>query len=346
MAVGFGRAIVSCDLAIDLGTANTLVYASGRGVVVDEPSIVSVDMRTGSLVAAGVGAKELLGRAPRSLATVRPLSAGLIADFEATEAMLRYFINLANPRVSLARPRVLICVPSATTDVEQRTVEDAGYSAGARKVFLIEEPMAAAIGAGLDIIESQAKLIVDIGGGTTEVAVISRGDVVNSISAPMGGDQYDLAVSGYLRSQYELALGENTSERLKIALGSVTPQTIEPTAEISGRDLTTGLPRTITISAAEIREALADPWSQTLAIVRQALDETPAEISGDIIEHGIVASGGGALLRGLSGRLADNTGIKTRVAFDPLRCVVSGAGRVLEDLVGFDPLLLTRPRRR
>ncbi|MCH9816720.1 MAG: rod shape-determining protein [Actinomycetia bacterium] len=344
--MGLSQAVVGRDLAIDLGTANTLVYARGRGVVVDEPSIVSVDMRTGSLVSAGGGAKEILGRAPRSLTTVRPLTAGLISDFDATEGMLRYFLNLANPRASLARPRVLICVPSGTTNVEQRTVEDAGYSAGARKVFLLEEPMAAAIGAGLDIFDSQAKLIVDIGGGTTEVAVISRGDIVNSISAPMGGDQYDVAVADYLRSEYGLALGESTSERIKIELGSVAPQTTEPTAEISGRDLETGLPCTVTVAAAEIREALAEPLRQTLAVVRRTLDETPPEFSADIIEHGLVLSGGGALLRGLPTVVTEETGIKSRVAFDPLRCVVTGAGQCVDDLSGLDSILLSRPRRR
>jgi rod shape-determining protein MreB len=343
--VGLGSVILGRDLAIDLGTSNTLVFARNRGIVIDEPSVVSWDLRSGSLVAAGIGAMDVLGHSPGAPTAVRPLSAGLVADFAATEALLRDFMTRANPRAAIARSRVLICVPSGTTDVERRTVEDAGYSAGARKVFLLEEPMAAAIGAGLDVFGSTGKMIVDIGGGTTEVALIAHGHAIVSVSAAIGGDRCDQAISDHFRSKHALQMGDRTCERIKISLGSAFPREMEPEAELVGLDVPTGLPRSQVVAASEIRAALADPISEIVTAVRSALDKVPPDLASDVMEGGILMSGGGSLLRGVAERLASETHLEVKVAEDPLRSVVIGAGRVMDNVRALDSLLVARPRR-
>ena len=343
--MGWDIAVLGRDLAIDLGTANTLVYVRGRGIVVDEPSVVTVNTKSGALVSAGARAKDMMGRTPQDVTTLRPLSDGVIADYEATEDMLRQFIGRTRTGRSLARPRVVICVPSGVTGVERRAVEDAGYSAGARKVFLIEEPMAAAIGAGLPIYEPAGSMVVDIGGGTTEVAIISLGGIATSLSVRVGGDQCDEALVQYVKQEYSLLLGERTSERIKIAIGSAHPLDEEPEAEIRGRDLLTGLPRTIVVTAAEIRAALDEPIGRIVDAVKLGLDRTPPELAGDVMDRGIVLTGGLALLRGRADRRTQETRHPVRGADDPQRCVALGAGRCVEDFGALEPLLLNRPRR-
>lgn len=338
-------AVLGRDLAVDLGTANTLVYVRGRGVVLDEPSVVAIDTKSGALIAAGSRAKDMVGRTPAEVAVIRPLSDGVIADFEATEDMLRYFIQRAHAKRALAKPRVVVCVPSGITGVERRAVEDAGYAAGARKVFLIEEPMAAAIGAGLPVYEAAGSMVVDIGGGTTEVAVISLGGVVTSLSVRIGGDVLDDALVQYAKKEYSLLLGERTAERIKVTIGSAYPAPDEPDAEIRGRDLVSGLPRTVVVTAAEVREALDEPVTAIVDAVRTALDRTPPELAGDVMDRGIMLTGGGALLRGMAERLEHETRMPVRVAEDPLRCVAFGAGRCVEDFAALEPVLAARPRR-
>jgi len=343
--MGFEAAVLGRDLAVDLGTANTLVYVRGRGIVVDEPSVVAIDGQSGSLIAVGARAKDMVGRTPDQVLAVRPLSQGVIADFEATEDMLRHFIQRAAPRRALAKPRVVVCVPSGITSVERRAVEDAGYAAGARRVFLIEEPMAAAIGAGLPVYEAAGSMVVDIGGGTTEVAVISLGGVVVSMSARVGGDAMDTALIHYMKKHYSLLLGERTAERIKGTIGSAYPTLDEPDAEIRGRDLASGLPRTVVVTSAEVREALDEPVTQIIDAIRTTLDRTPPELAGDVMDRGIVLTGGAALLTGLDQRVAHETRMPVVVAPDPLRCVAIGAGRCVEDFAALEPLLMNRPRR-
>lgn len=345
LTMGFEAAVMGRDLAVDLGTANTLVYVKGRGIVVDEPSVVAIEEGSGAVIAVGARAKDMLGRTPDEVQALRPLSDGVIADFEATEDMLRHFIQRAQPRRALAKPRVVVCVPSGITGVERRAVEDAGYAAGARRVFLIEEPMAAAIGAGLPVYEAAGSMVVDIGGGTTEVAVISLGGVVVSMSARVGGDAMDDAIIQYLKKHYSLLLGERTAERLKLTIGSAYPTPDEPDAEIRGRDLVSGLPRTVVVSAHEVREALDGPVTDIIDALRTTLDRTPPELAGDVMDRGIVLTGGGAQLQGLAERLRHETRMPVRVAPDPLRCVALGAGRCVEDFGALEPLLMNRPRR-
>ncbi len=333
------------DLAVDLGTANTLVYVRGRGIVVDEPSVVAVDQTTGAAIAVGERARDMIGRTPDDVAAVRPLQVGVIADFEAAEDMLRHFVQRAQPRRALAKPRLVVCVPSGITGVERRAVEDAGYAAGARRVYLIEEPMAAAIGAGLPVYEAAGSMIVDIGGGTTEVAVVSLGGVVVSMSARVGGDAMDDSLVQHMKKHYSLLLGERTAERIKVSIGSAYPAADEPDAEIRGRDLVSGLPRTIVVSAKEIREALEEPVTAIVDAVRTTLDRTPPELAGDVMDRGIVLTGGGALLQGLDRRLEHETRMPVRTAPDPLRCVAVGAGRCVEDFSNLQSLLMNRPRR-
>ncbi|MAT60899.1 MAG: rod shape-determining protein [Micrococcales bacterium] len=343
--MGFETVIMGRDVAVDLGTANTLVYVKGRGIVVDEPSVVALEESSGAVIAVGVRAKEMLGRSPGEVQVTRPLSEGVIADFEATEDMLRRFIQQAQSRRALAKPRIVVCVPSGITGVERRAVEDAGYAAGARRVFLIEEPMAAAIGAGLPVYEAAGSMVVDIGGGTTEVAVISLGGVVVSMSLRVGGDAMDDAVIQYFKKEYSLLLGERTAERLKSTVGSAYPAPEEPDAEIRGRDLVSGLPRTVVSSAREVREALDGPVVDIIDAVRTTLDRTPPELAGDVMDRGIVLTGGGAQLTGLPERLHHETRMPVRVAPNPQDCVVQGAGRCVEDFAALEPLLMNRPRR-
>ncbi len=337
--------LVGRDMAIDLGTANTLVYVRGRGIVLNEPSVVAINNRTGGILAVGAEAKRMIGATPSHIVATRPLKDGVIADFETTERMLRYFIQKVHRRRHLSKPRVVVCVPSGITGVEQRAVKDAVYSAGARKVFIIEEPMAAAIGAGLPVHEPTGNMVVDIGGGTSEVAVISLGGIVTASSLRYGGDQLDNAIIQYVKKEYSLMLGERTAEQIKVAIGSAFPMPDEPHAEIRGRDLIAGLPRTIVVSSEEIRRAIDEPVNQIVAAVRSALDHTPPELSGDIMDRGIVLTGGGALLRGLDERLRHETGMPVLIADRPLECVALGAGKCVEEFEALHEVLISEPRR-
>jgi len=328
-------AIIGRDMAVDLGTANTLVYVRGEGIVLDEPSVVAINEHDGRPLAVGLEAKRMIGRTPSHITAVRPLRDGVIADFEICEKMLRYFIQKVHSR-RWAKPRMVIAVPSGITGVEQRAVRDAAEFAGARKpAYTIEESMAAAIGAGLPVQDPTGNMIVDIGGGTTEVAVISLGGVVASQSARIGGDELDDAIIQYIKKEYSVAIGERTAEEIKIALGSAWPLVEERYAEIRGRDLVTGLPKTIVCSSGEIREAMAEPIAAVCDAVKMTLDKTPPELAADIMEHGIVLAGGGALLTGLDAKLAHETGMPISIAHNPLYSVVLGAGQSLEE---FDAL--------
>jgi rod shape-determining protein MreB and related proteins len=323
--------VVGRDIAVDLGTANTLVYVRGRGVVLDEPSVVAVNARDGRPLAVGIEAKRMIGRTPGHIQAIRPLKDGVIADFDICEKMLRYFIQRVHPR-RWSRPRMVICVPSGITGVEQRAVQEAAESAGARKpAHIIEEPMAAAIGAGLPVHEPAGNMIVDIGGGTTEVAVISLGGIVASESIRIAGDELDEAIVNYVKKEYSLALGERTAEEVKIALGSACPLREELYAEVRGRDLVTGLPKTIVVSTREIREAIEEPVTAVVDAVKVTLDKTPPELAADIMTKGIVITGGGALLLGLRERLSAETGMPIVIADDPLFSVVHGSGMYLEN---------------
>jgi rod shape-determining protein MreB len=327
----------SVDLAIDLGTANTLVYMRGKGIVCNEPSVVAVQMdgrRKSTPIAVGLEAKEMLGRTPGNIAAIRPMKDGVIADFDVTEAMLRYFIEKANAKRFLVRPRIVICVPFGITEVEKRAVKESAESAGAREVYLIEEPMAASIGAGLPITEPSGNMIVDIGGGTTEVAVISLAGIVFSKSIRVGGDKMDEAVLQYLKRKYNLLIGERTAERIKMDIGSAFADPLDEPREmeVRGRDLVAGIPKTITITEDEIREALSEPVNQIVDAVKIALERTPPELSADIVDKGMVLAGGGSLLRNLDLLLAEETGLPIILAEEPLYCVVKGTGAALEQI--------------
>jgi rod shape-determining protein MreB len=320
------------DLAIDLGTANTLIYSRGHGVVLDEPSVVALNANDGRPVAVGMEAKRMMGRTPNHIKAIRPLKDGVIADLEVCEKMLRYFIQkVAGSRWS--KPRMVICVPSGITGVEQRAVQDAAEYAGARKpVHIIEEPMAAAIGADMPVHEPSGNMIVDIGGGTTEVAVISLGGIVTAQSVRVAGDELDEAILQYVKKEFSLAIGDRTAEEIKIQMGSAWPMDEEVTADIRGRDLISGLPRTIEITTEQVREAVAEPISAIVDAVKTTLDKTPPELAADIMEDGITITGGGALLGGLDERLAHETGMPIRIADEPLYSVVIGSGRALENI--------------
>ena len=324
------------DMAVDLGTANTLVYVRGRGIVLSEPSVVAIDQRTGEVHAVGIEAKRMLGRTPgHDHSAIRPLKDGVIADFDVTEQMLRHFIQKVHQN-RFAHPRVVVCVPSGVTDVEKRAVEEATLSAGARHAYLIEEPMAAAIGAGLPIGEPTGNMIVDIGGGTTEVAVISLGGIVVSQSLRVGGDEMDEAIINYVKKDYKILIGHQTAEELKLEIGSAFPLEEEVQAEIRGRDLVTGLPKTVVLTSEEVREALEEPLDQIIDAVKLTLDKTPPELASDIMDRGIMLAGGGALLQGLDERLRDETHMPVHVAESPLTCVAIGAGRCARGVRG-DP---------
>jgi rod shape-determining protein MreB len=319
------------DMAIDLGTANTLVYVRGHGIVLNEPSVVAVNVRDGRPLAVGLEAKRMIGRTPSHIQAIRPLKDGVIADFEVCEKMLRYFIHKVH-RSRWVKPRMVICVPSGITGVEQRAVQEAAEYAGARKpAYIIEEPMAAAIGAGLPVQEPTGNMIVDIGGGTTEVAVISLGGIVTSQSVRVAGDELDDAVIQYIKKEYSLALGERTAEEIKVALGSAWPLEEELTAEIRGRDLVTGLPKTVTITTEEVRDAIDEPVTAIVDAVKATLDKTPPELAADIMEQGIMLAGGGALLTGLDLRLQHETGMPIHIAQNPLQAVAIGSGQALEE---------------
>ncbi|MFL6070795.1 MAG: rod shape-determining protein [Actinomycetes bacterium] len=333
------------DMAVDLGTANTLVYVRGRGVVLNEPSVVAINQATGGILAVGAEAKKMIGRTPGNIVAIRPLKDGVIADFDTTERMLRYFIQKVHKRRHLAKPRIVVCVPSGITGVEQRAVKDAGYAAGARKVYIIEEPMAAAIGSGLPVHEPTGNMVVDIGGGTTEVAVISLGGIVTAQSIRIGGDELDSAIIQYVKKEYSLLLGERTAEEIKMAIGSAFPIPDEPHAEIRGRDLVSGLPKTIVVSAEEIRKALEEPVNQIVDAVKTTLDKCPPELSGDIMDRGIVLTGGGALLKGLDERLKHETGMPILIADNPLDSVALGSGKCVEEFEALQQVLISEPRR-
>lgn len=338
--------LFSRDIGIDLGTATTLVSVHGQGIVINEPSVVAIDKRSGKPLAIGAEAKEMVGRTPGNIVAIRPLRDGVISDFDITERMLHYFIHKVHPKRRLfsPSPRVVVGIPSGVTEVEKRAVHDATLSAGAREAYLVEEPMAAAIGANLPVGESVGSMIVDIGGGTTEVAVISLGGIVVSRSIRVAGDEMDEEIIQYARQRYNLLIGERMAERTKIAIGSAYRLPEEQTITIRGRNLITGLPDSVEVSSVEIREALKGPVSVIVEAVRATLDETPPELIADLMEHGIVLAGGGSLLQGLPERLSDETRMRVYRADDPVTCVVRGAGIIVEDLNRYHKVLASTQR--
>jgi rod shape-determining protein MreB and related proteins len=336
--------VIGRDMAVDLGTANTLVYVRGRGIVLNEPSVVAVNTNTQGIVAVGASAKRMIGRTPSNIVAIRPLKDGVIADFDTTERMLRYFIQQVHRRSRFAQPRIVVCVPSGITAVERRAVKDTAYAAGARRVFIIDEPMAAALGAGLPVHEPTGNMIVDVGGGTTEVAVISLGGIVSGQSIRTGGDELDQAIITYVKKEHSLMLGERTAEEIKTAIGSAFPLDDEPSAELRGRDLISGLPKTIVMNSAEIRKAMEEPLTDIVDAVRSTLDRCPPELAADIVDRGIVLTGGGALLRGMDDRLRAETGMAVSIAENPLSSVALGAGRCIEEFETLQQVLSPEPR--
>ncbi len=335
---------MSRDMGIDLGTANTLVYVRGKGIVLQEPSVVAMRSDSPQPVAVGLDAKRMIGRTPGNIMAIRPMKDGVIADFDITQAMLRHFIVKATRKRGLFKPRVVICVPSGVTAVERRAVVDAALQAGARDAYTIDEPMAAAIGAGLPVHEPTGSMVVDIGGGTTEVAVISLGGVVTPRSIRVAGDEMDVAVANYVKRTYNLAIGERTAEDVKIAIGSAFPVNDDETLEIRGRDLVSGLPKNRFLTGAEVRQALQEPVGAIIDAIRYTLEFTPPELAADIMDRGIVMTGGGSLLKGLDRKVAEQTGMPVMVSDEPLLCVAKGTGRMVEDLEQLRHVLQT-PKR-
>ena len=331
----------STDVAMDLGTANTLVFVKGRGIVLNEPSVVAVDKATGRAIAVGAEAKLMLGRTPDEINAVRPLKDGVIADFELTEELLREFVQRVQKHKFLVRPRIIICVPSGITEVEKRAVRDSAERAGARDVNLVPEPIAAAIGVGLPVDTPTGNMVVDIGGGTTEIAVIALNGIVTKTSIRVGGDEMDEAIVNYAKKAYNMMIGEQTAERIKIEIGSAFPLPEEMDMEIKGRDLVRGIPRTLRVSSVEIREALQEPVGAIVNALRECLERTPPELAADIVDRGIFMTGGGALLRGLDLLMREVTNLNIRVANDPLTCVVLGAGKILENIDSYEKVLLS-----
>ncbi|SHM62498.1 rod shape-determining protein MreB [Caldanaerovirga acetigignens] len=323
---------LSKDIGIDLGTANTLVHVKGKGIVLREPSVVAIQRDTGTILAVGEEAKHMIGRTPGNIVAIRPLKDGVIADFDITQAMLKHFISKALKTRSFVKPRVVVGIPSGVTEVEKRAVIDATLQAGAREAYLIEEPMAAAIGAGLEVQEPTGNMVVDIGGGTTEVAIISLGGIVTSKSIRVGGDEMDEAIVNYIKKEYNLMIGERTAEEIKITIGSAFPKPKEEAMEVRGRDLVTGLPKTIKVSSEEIREALAEPVNSILDAIKVTLEKSPPELAADIMDRGIVMTGGGALLYGLDKLVNHETGMPVHIAENPMDCVALGTGKALEEL--------------
>jgi len=334
--MGMFRALFAPDVAIDLGTANTLVFVKGWGIVLSEPSVVAIDQKTEKVVAVGSAAKSMIGRTPSSVVATQPLKNGVIADFEVTEKMLSYFIREARPKLPfrpyLLRPRVAVCVPSGVTGVELRAVKEAAQSAGARRAYTIEEPLAAAIGADMPVNEPRGSMIVDVGGGTTEVAVISLGGIVTKTSVRIAGNEMDAAIAAHIQKEHQVSVGTQTAEQLKIGLGSAFPMPEVSVAEVRGRDLVTGLPKTIVITSEELREAISIPVTTIVAAVTDTLNHTPPELASDVMDMGMVLAGGGALLTGLDYRLREETGVPVHVAEEPLACVAIGSGRFLEEI--------------
>ena len=338
--------LVSKDIGIDLGTANMLVTLKGKGIVLKEPSVVAIDRRSGAILATGHEAKEMLGRTPDQIKAIRPLKDGVIADFTATQLMLKNILNKVCQRYNAGRPRVVVGVPSGITEVEERAVEESVMQAGAKEVYLIEEPMAAAIGANLDVAEPSGNIIVDIGGGTTEVAVISLGGIVNSYSLRVAGDELDEDIVNYVKREMNLAIGETTAEQIKMEIGCATPLMTEMSMEVRGRDLGTGLPRNETITSSQVEEAMKDSIREIVEIVKATLEKTPPELASDIMEKGIVLAGGGALIKNLDKLLSKETGMPVYIAEEPLDCVVKGTGKTLEDLEKLKVVLLNARKRR
>ncbi len=331
----------SRDMGIDLGTANSLVYMRGRGVILREPSVVALQEKTGAILAVGQDAKKMIGSTPGNIIAVRPMKDGVIADFDVTEMMLRHFIQKGHKRNRLVRPRVVICVPTGITAVEKRAVIDAALQAGAREAFLIEEPMAAAIGAGLPVNEPIGNLVVDIGGGTTEVALISLGGIVASQSIRVAGDEMDEAIAQYVKNEYKILIGLRTAEDIKIEIGTALNSGEEKERQIRGRDLVSGLPKTLTLNSNEIRLALLEPINSILNAIKLTLEKSPPELSSDIMDRGIILAGGGALLRGLDELIREETGMPVHIAENPLDCIAEGTGKVLEELESLKKILLT-----
>jgi len=324
--------LFSNDMGMDLGTANSLIYVKGRGIVLREPSVVAIDRETRRVLSVGTEAKQMLGRTPANIVAVRPLRNGVIADFEVTQEMIKYFIRKVHNRRNLLHPRIVIGIPSGITEVERRAVQEAAEQAGAREVYLIEDPRAAAIGADLPISEPHASMIVDIGGGTTEVAVISLGGMVVTKSIDVAGDEMDDCIMQYFRRKYNLIIGETTAEEVKLQIGSVFPLKEEKTMEVKGRDQTQGLPKTLTVTSEEIRQALMEPVRLIIDVIKSALEETPAELAADLVDRGLVLAGGGSLLRGMTDLIRQETDLPVHRAADPLSCVAIGTGKFIEEL--------------
>ena len=338
MRFSFGS-FFSNDVGVDLGTANTLVYVKGEGIVVNEPSIVALDRDRRKLIAVGAEAREMIGRTPENIVTVRPLKDGVIADFDVAEEMLRYFIRRAQRNRFLVRPRVVVCVPSGITEVEKRAVRDAAERAGAREVFLVAEPMAAAIGVGLPVNEPVGSMVIDIGGGTSEIAVISLSGVVTHVSERVGGDEMDQAIVQFMKKAHNLLIGERMAEQIKVQIGSAYPLEKELEMPVKGRDLMANIPKTVVVRSEEVREALQEPVNIIVNATRMALERTPPELSSDILDRGVIMTGGGSLLRGLDRRLREETGLPVSVMDDPLTCVARGAGKILENIEEYRKVL-------
>ena len=340
---GFGK--MTKDMGIDLGTANTLVYIKGQGIVVREPSVVAIRDDSKEVLAVGEEAKRMIGRTPGNIVAIRPMKDGVIADFDVTQSMLSYFIQKAAAKKGVVSPRIAICVPFGVTEVEKRAIEEAARTAGAKDAFLIEEPMAAAIGAGLRIEEPEGNMVVDIGGGTSEIAIISLGGIVTAKSIRLGGDELDEAIVNYVKKEYSLMIGERTAEDVKIRIGSAYKEGDEMEMEIRGRDLITGLPKTMQISSSEVRDALRDPVNSIVDGIKSTLEKTPPELASDIMENGIMLTGGGALLKGLDKLVKEETGMPVKIAENPLDCVAIGTGKSVEDQEIFEKVLMMNNRK-
>lgn len=338
--------IFSRDIGIDLGTANTLVHLKGKGIVVREPSVVAINKKSNDILAVGDSAKEMIGRTPGNIIAIRPMKDGVIADFDITQSMLKYFIKKAFSKGVIGKPRVVICVPSGVTEVEKRAVEEASLAAGAKEAYLIEEPMAAAIGANLPVEEPSGSMVVDIGGGTSEVAVISLGGIVTSKSLRIAGDELDESIVHYVKKEYNLMIGERTAEEIKMTIGAAYPKPKEETMEIRGRDLISGLPKNITITSTEVADALKEPINSIVDSIKYTLEKTPPELAADIMDRGIMLTGGGALLSGLDRLIKGETGMPVTIAENPLDCVVMGSGKVLEEIETLKKVLISPKKLR
>jgi rod shape-determining protein MreB len=338
--------LFSKDIGIDLGTANTLVHVKGKGIVLREPSVVAINTRNNEVLAVGESAKNMIGRTPGNIIAIRPMRDGVIADFDITQSMLKYFIKKAMPKGRLSKPRVVICVPSGVTEVEKRAVEEATLQAGAKEAYLIEEPMAAAIGANLPVDEPSGSMVVDIGGGTSEVAVISLGGIVTSKSLRVAGDEFDEAIVHYIKKEYNLMIGERTAEEIKVSIGAAYPKPKIETMDVRGRDLITGLPKNLKVTSEEITEALREAINSIVDSIKYTLEKTPPELAADIMDRGIMLTGGGALLSGIDKLINEETGIPVSIAEDPLDCVVLGAGKVLDEIETLKKVLLAPKKSR